>query len=70
MVPLASVAQIRRIPYVRSFERLDGLPMVRITAGFSTSLTAALAHARCERVIKEFDLPVGYQVRWLTELSR
>jgi multidrug efflux pump subunit AcrB len=69
-VPLASVAQIRRIPYIRSFERLDGLPMVRITAGFSTGLSAALAHARCERVIKELDLPVGYQVRWLTELSR
>jgi multidrug efflux pump subunit AcrB len=70
MVPLASVAQIRRVPYIRTFERLDGLPMVRITAGFSTGLTAALAHARCERVIKEFDLPVGYQVRWLSGLPR
>jgi multidrug efflux pump subunit AcrB len=66
MVPLVSVAQVRQIQYARSLERVDGLPMVRITADFLTGLSPADARARCERVIKEFAFPAGYQVRWLS----
>jgi multidrug efflux pump subunit AcrB len=70
MVPFSSVVQVRPIQHARSFERLGGLPMVRITAGFSTSLTPADARARCERVLKEFDFPPGYQIEWLSGSSR
>ena len=67
MVQLSDVAQIRRIPYTRLLERLDGLPMVSITSDFSADLTSARARDDCARIIKEFDLPAAYRVRWLTE---
>jgi multidrug efflux pump subunit AcrB len=63
MVPFMSVARVRQIQYARSFERMDGLPMVRITAESLPGVSPKAARARCERVIKDFNLPAGYEVR-------
>ena len=63
MVPFMSVARVRQFQYARSFERMDGLPMVRITAEFLSGVSPKAARTRCSQVIKEFNLPPGYQVR-------
>jgi multidrug efflux pump subunit AcrB len=66
MVPLQDVARIRPFQQARLLERLDGLPMVEITSDYSPDIAPADARARCARVIKEFEVPVGYRLRWLS----
>jgi multidrug efflux pump subunit AcrB len=65
MVPIAAVAQIRKFQDSRVIERLDGVPMVPITADFSPSIRPADARARYERAVEEFELPGGFQLKWL-----
>ena len=67
MVPLQDVARIRPFQQARLLERLDGLPMVEITSDYSPDIAPADALRLVgARVIKEFELPVGYRLRWLS----
>jgi multidrug efflux pump subunit AcrB len=66
MVALEKVARIRPFQSALLIERLNGHPMVEITADFSPAMSLADAGALCQRATREFDLPAGYQLRWLS----
>jgi multidrug efflux pump subunit AcrB len=70
MVPIDTVAQVRSLRGPRTVERYDGQPMLEITANINSNHTLAEARLRCELKVKDLNLPGGYQLNWLTELSR
>ncbi|HKB37384.1 MAG TPA: efflux RND transporter permease subunit, partial [Gemmataceae bacterium] len=72
MVPLGSLAKIREVEAPLVVDRLDGHPMVEITANPAAGAALAEVRALCEtlaaEVRKELKLPAEYRLTWLREL--
>jgi multidrug efflux pump subunit AcrB len=71
MVPLGAFVAVREVKGPVVLERLDGRPMVEITANLAPGLTLAEARTLCEglaeEVRKELKLPREYRLTWLRE---
>jgi multidrug efflux pump subunit AcrB len=69
MVPLGTLAAIRHIEGSTALDRLDGRPMVEVTANPATGVSPREARKLCEELLaqvrKEQRLPDEYRVTWL-----
>jgi multidrug efflux pump subunit AcrB len=69
MVPLGTVVGLRTIAAPAAIHRLDGKPMVRVTANPAADETPTAAWALCEltldQLLKEPGRPAGYRLTWL-----
>jgi multidrug efflux pump subunit AcrB len=74
MVPLAALLEVREIRAPRALDRLDGRPMVEVTANPAAGVSLARARALCEslaeEVRRELRLPAEYRLTWLRELPK
>jgi multidrug efflux pump subunit AcrB len=72
MVPLGTVAAVRPAKAPAALDRLDGRPMVQITANPAAGVSPADARKLCEElakeVRKELRLPAEYRLTWLGEV--
>lgn len=66
LVPLCQVIKTREV-IAGVVERLNGEPMVRITANLAAGTTLAEARTLCEQLAK--DLPKGCRLTWLQEVT-
>jgi multidrug efflux pump subunit AcrB len=62
MVPLGAVARFQTMKSASAIERLDGFPMVEITANLAAGVSAEKARARCDEVVNAMQLPAGFRV--------
>jgi multidrug efflux pump subunit AcrB len=72
MVPLGTIVSVRQVEGPVAIDRLDGRPMVEITANPSAGVSLAQARTLCEglaeEVRKELCLPAEYRLTWLQEM--
>jgi multidrug efflux pump subunit AcrB len=72
MVPLDTVVSVREIKGPLVLSRLDGRPMVEVTANPTAGVSLAQARAACEKaaeeVRQELNLPAEYRLTWLREM--
>ncbi len=73
LVPLGALVEVREVEAPAVVDRLDGRPVVRITAnpapGVSLARARALCEARAEEARKGLRLPAAYRLTWLREMS-
>jgi multidrug efflux pump subunit AcrB len=71
MVPLSQLATVQDITAPLVLDRLDGRPMVEVTANPASGVTLAQARALCEttaeEVRKELQLSAEYRLTWLDQ---
>lgn len=72
MVPLAALATVRDTKAPGALDRLDGRPMVEVTANPAPGVSPAQARTLCEtlagEVRKELRLSEDYRLTWLEEM--
>jgi multidrug efflux pump subunit AcrB len=72
MVPLKAFVKVREIEGPPALDRLDGKPMVEITANPASGMTPKKVRTLCEtlaeEVRKELRLSADYRLAWLHEL--
>jgi multidrug efflux pump subunit AcrB len=72
MVPVSKLVTVREVKGASVLERLDGQPMVEITANPASEVSLAEVRALCEtlaeEVRKELRLPATYRLAWLVEM--
>jgi RND family efflux transporter MFP subunit len=68
MVPLATLATIRETPAVVVCDRLNGRPMVEITANPVPGISLAEARWLCEKAAEEIRQGSDYQLTWLADM--
>ena len=68
-MPLSDLVAVREVEVSAAFERLNGLPMVALTAnpapGVSLARARALCEARAAEVRSELGLSAEYRLAWL-----
>jgi multidrug efflux pump subunit AcrB len=71
MVPLGTFVTVREVTGPAAVNRLDGRPMVEITANLAADVPAAQVRTLCEGLAeearKELGLPAEYRLTWLRE---
>jgi multidrug efflux pump subunit AcrB len=71
MVPLSAVMTVRDIQAPQALGRLDGLPMVELTANLARGVSPAEARALCEALAGEVSrglrLSAEYRLTWLAD---
>jgi multidrug efflux pump subunit AcrB len=69
LIALSSIATIREIQAARTVNRLDGQPMVEITANPAAGVSLGVSRSLCEKLAEEtrqeLKLPVEYRLSWL-----
>jgi multidrug efflux pump subunit AcrB len=74
LVTLGSIATIREIQTTRTVNRLDGQPMLEITANPAAGVSLGLSRSLCERLAEEtrqeLKLPVDYRLSWPQDMPR
>jgi multidrug efflux pump subunit AcrB len=72
LVPLAKLVQVRNVQGPPVIDRLDGRPMVEITANPAAGVPLAEIRTLCENLAqetrRELRLPAEYRLTWLAEL--
>jgi multidrug efflux pump subunit AcrB len=66
MVPLGRLVSVRQVDGPLAVDRLDGKPMVQITANPAPGVSLAQARAFCEAQAAR--LPAHYRLTWLREM--
>jgi multidrug efflux pump subunit AcrB len=72
IVPVSKLVTVREVKGASALERLDGQPMVEITANPASEVSLAEVRLLCEtlaeQVRKELRLPATYRLAWLAEM--
>jgi multidrug efflux pump subunit AcrB len=73
LVPLGAVVAIRNVSGPAAIDRLDGRPMVEITANLAPGVSPAEARKLCERLareaVRDVPAPEAYQLTWLRDMQ-
>lgn len=74
MVPVSALASVRLVSWTKMVERLNGQPMIEITANLGAGVSLAEARALCDKLIeeirKELHVPAEYRLTWMREWSK